>query len=107
MYTLSLHDALPISQLDRGGVEEAVLDEAELLGRRSAEPRRQADPVVRRHVLLGVHDDVPFGIEAALHRDLEQPVTDHAVTDDDQRLAHQALLLVGTSSGAMRSSSAA
>src|SRR5256886_4211359 len=97
IYTLSLHDALPIS----GG--EVRLDANPRRGQRHAEAHRSGHG--RRLGITGPDLRGRPGPELRVHGDREQAAADHAKVDlapDGGRLAARALRLVGRHTGGER-----
>src|SRR2546430_4875189 len=97
IYTLSLHDALPIS----GG--EVRLDANPRRGQRHAEAHRSGHG--RRLGITGPDLRGRPGHELRVHGDREQAAADHAKVDlapDRGRLAARALRLVGRHTGGER-----
>src|SRR5690606_10157120 len=62
---------------------EVVVTEGQLLGLDTVEQRREADTVVGTVPFFADHDDPPRCRRVALDVGLDEPVTDHAVADDD------------------------
>ena len=83
-------DADPVAEVDGDAValEEARLDQREVVGRRSGEERAEPDAVVGRAGLLGEGDDLPARVRRPeLGDGLEQLVPDHAVPHDHEPAA--------------------